>query len=127
MDTLRDLVVRRLMAKWIEVQPGARLTKAYDVTTQRYRNSHAKIEDSKMHLLRCEFKILCEISKVPFEISRKILNSYTAKLQHFTECWKNSRHTISSSYDIWSLSETGPWVTSLKPGPRLNIRKYVFP
>ena len=31
----------------------ARLTKAYDVTIQRYRNSHAKIEDSKMHILRC--------------------------------------------------------------------------
>ena len=28
---------------------GARLTKAYDVTIQRHRNSHAKIEDSKMH------------------------------------------------------------------------------
>ena len=25
------------------------------------------------------FKILCEISKVPFEISHKILNPYTAK------------------------------------------------
>ena len=25
------------------------------------------------------FKILCEISKVAFEISRKILNAYTAK------------------------------------------------
>ena len=33
--------------------PGARLTKAYDVTIQRYRNSHAKIEDSKMPILRC--------------------------------------------------------------------------
>ena len=32
---------------------GARLTKAYDVTIQRYRNSHANIEDSKMHVLRC--------------------------------------------------------------------------
>ena len=32
---------------------GARLTKAYDDTIQRYRNSHAKIEDSKMHILRC--------------------------------------------------------------------------
>ena len=27
--------------------PGARLTKAYDVTIQIYRNSHAKIQDSK--------------------------------------------------------------------------------
>ena len=27
-----------------------RLTKAYGVTIQRYRNSHANIEDSKMHV-----------------------------------------------------------------------------
>ena len=27
--------------------------KAYDVTIQRYRNSHAKNEDSKMHILLC--------------------------------------------------------------------------
>ena len=62
---------------------GARLTKAYDVTIQRYRNSHAKIEDSKMHILFVVygFKILCEISKVPFEISHKILNPYTAKYE----------------------------------------------
>ena len=33
--------------------PGARLTKAYDVTIQIYRNSHAKIENSKIHVLRC--------------------------------------------------------------------------
>ena len=32
---------------------GARLTKAYDVTIQSYRNSHAKNEDSKVHILRC--------------------------------------------------------------------------
>ena len=32
---------------------GTRLTKAYDVTIQRYRNSHAKIQESKMHILQC--------------------------------------------------------------------------
>ena len=32
---------------------GAPLTKVYDVTIQRYRNSHAKIEDSTMPTLRC--------------------------------------------------------------------------
>ena len=32
---------------------GARLTKAYDVTIQRYRNSHVKNQDNKMHILRC--------------------------------------------------------------------------
>ena len=29
------------------------------------------------------FKILCEISKVPFEISHKILNPYTAKCEFY--------------------------------------------
>ena len=33
-------------------RPGARLTKAYDVTIPRYRNSHSKNENSKMHILR---------------------------------------------------------------------------
>ena len=48
---------------------GARLTKAYDVTIQRYRNSHAKMQDSEMHIFRCMgLKTLCEISMVPFEI-----------------------------------------------------------
>ena len=75
--------------------PGARLAKAYDVTIQRYRNSHAKIEKSKMHILRCmDSKILCEISKVPFEISHKILNSYTAKYA-FYEVLKIWRLMIS--------------------------------
>ena len=33
-----------------------------------------------MHIVRCiDSKILREISNVPFEISRKILNSYTEK------------------------------------------------
>ena len=31
----------------------ARLTKGYDVTIQRYRNSHAEIEHSKMYIFRC--------------------------------------------------------------------------
>ena len=32
---------------------GARLSEAYDVTIQRYRNSHAKNENSKVHILLC--------------------------------------------------------------------------
>ena len=39
--------------------PGARLTKAYDVTIQKYRNSHAKIEDSKIHISRCMGSKFC--------------------------------------------------------------------
>ena len=53
------------------------------------------------------FKIWCEISKVPFEISHQILNPYTAKYE-FYEVLKIWRLMISKSYNILSLSETGP-------------------
>ena len=36
-----------------------RLTKAYDVTIQRYRNSHAKIQDCKMYNLQCMSSKFC--------------------------------------------------------------------
>ena len=39
--------------------PEARLTKAYDVTIERYRYSHAKIDDSKTHILRCMGSKFC--------------------------------------------------------------------
>ena len=58
------------------------------------------------------FKILCEISKVPFEISHKMLNPYTTKYA-FYEVLKIWRLMISQSYDILSLSETGPWSSSV--------------
>ena len=50
---------RPLCSGLIVLPPGARLTKAYDVTIQRYRNSHAKTEDSKMHILRCMGSKFC--------------------------------------------------------------------
>ena len=53
------------------------------------------------------FIILSEISKDTFEISHKILNPYTTKYA-FYEVLKIWRHMISWSYDILSLSETGP-------------------
>ena len=53
------------------------------------------------------FKILCEILKVLFEISHKILNAYTAKYA-FCEVSKVWRNMISQGYDILSFSETGP-------------------
>ena len=40
------------------------------------------------------FKILCEMSKVPFEISHIILNPYTAKFA-FYEVLKNQQFMIS--------------------------------
>ena len=44
---------------WIGCSPGARLTKTYDVTIQRYRKSHAKIQNSKMLILRCMGSKFC--------------------------------------------------------------------
>ena len=53
------------------------------------------------------FQTLCEISKVPFEISHKILNPYTAKYA-FNQVLTIWRLMISYSYGILSLSEMGP-------------------
>ena len=53
------------------------------------------------------FNILCEISKVHFEIWHKILNPYTANM-HFTGCWTLRQLTVSEKYYTLSLSETGP-------------------
>ena len=74
--------------------PGARLTKTYDITIQRYSNSHAKIEDSKMHVLWCMVQNFVWNFKGAFEISHKILNPYTAKYA-FYEVLKIWRLMIS--------------------------------
>ena len=65
------------------------------------------------------FKILCEISNVPFEISHKILNPYTAKYA-FYEVLKIWQLMISYGYDIFSLSEMGPWTTRNKVQVNFN-------
>ena len=75
--------------------PGARLTKNYDVTIQRYRNSHAKIENSKVLILRCIGSKFCvKILEMPFEISHEIKYSYTEKYA-FYEVIKIWRFRIS--------------------------------
>ena len=51
---------------------GARLTKAYDVTIQRYRNSQAKIENGKMHILRCMGSKFCaKFQRCPLKFHTK--------------------------------------------------------
>ena len=55
------------------------------------------------------FKILCEISKVPFEISHKILNPYTAKYA-FYDVLKYDEWWNLKSYYILNLSKRGPEV-----------------
>ena len=80
------------------VAPANSLTKAYDVTIQRYRNSHAKIEDSKMHILRCMgLKFCVKFQRRPLKISKKIFNPYP-----YT-------HTQLWHLKFLTLSETGPW------------------
>ena len=53
------------------------------------------------------FQILCEISKVTFDITHKIWNPYTAKCA-FYEVLKNVRKMLSYSYGILCLTETAP-------------------
>ena len=53
-----------------------RLTKAYDVTIEKYRKSH---KSKNAYFAAYGFKILREISKDTFEISHKILAPRTAK------------------------------------------------
>ena len=54
------------------------------------------------------FKIVCEILRMPFEISHEILNPYIAKYT-FYEMFAVSRNMISASYGNSSLSEAGSW------------------
>ena len=64
----------------------ARLTKAYDVTIQRYRNLHAKIEDSKIHILRCMGSKFCvKFQRFPLKFHTKFW-THTTQNMHFTRC-----------------------------------------
>ena len=56
------------------VEPGARLTKVCDVTIQRYRNSDAKIEGRKLHILQCMGSKLCvTFQRCPLKFHTKCL------------------------------------------------------
>ena len=62
---------------------GARLTKAYDVTIQRYRNSHAKIHDSTMHILWCMGSKFCvKFQRCPLKFHTKFW-THTLQNMHF--------------------------------------------
>ena len=76
-------------------RPGARLTKAYDVTIQRYRNSHAKTENGKMHILRCMGSKFCaKFQRCPLKFHTKFW-TYTPQNMHFTSYQKFD--------DLWYL------------------------
>ena len=96
---------------------GVRLTKAYDVTIQRYRKSHTQVKVGKIvyfavygfkiHFIQNSESIrrkICKFTDFSFEISNKVLNPYTAK---FYELLKISRITACQWRDI-------PWHTTLK-------------
>ena len=71
---------------WVLWRPGTRLTKAYDVTIQRYRNSHAKIENSKMYILRCMGSKFCvKFQRCPLKFHTKFW-THTPQNIHFTMC-----------------------------------------
>ena len=79
-----------MVATAVESSTGCCLTKAYDVTTQSYGETHTQIKVSEMV---CGFQILCVNSKEPFEIlesiRRKICILWGVK--------------IFTSYAIWEL------------------------
>ena len=50
------------------------MTKSYDVTNQSHRKSQKTETQQNVYFAVCGIKILCKISKVPFEILHKILN-----------------------------------------------------
>ena len=94
----------------------ARPTKTYDVKIQRYRNSHAKIQNSKMHILRCmgskfcvKFQrgpLTCDILKSlrhgkKYGISLKYQVDYWAKWRG-CKIWQRFRPTVSLGYDLKS-------------------------
>ena len=68
-----------------EQTSAASLTKTYAVTIQRYHKLHTKTIHQNAHFAVYGFKILWEISKVPFEIPHKTLNLYTAKYSFYKE------------------------------------------
>ena len=92
----------------VRATSGARLTKAYDVTIQRCRNLHAKIQDSRMHILRCMGSKFCvKFQRCPMKFHAKSL-THTPRNMHLTRCWNL---TIDDILELLyrSLSETGPW------------------
>ena len=84
----------------INATPGARLTKAYDVTIQRYRNSHAKIHDSKMHILRCMGSKFCvKFQRCPLKFHTKF------EPIHRKICilWGGKNLTTYDIFELWHL------------------------
>ena len=69
---------------------GARLTKVYDVTIQRYRNSHAKIEDSEMH--------------ISWSIGSKFCVKFQGAFGNFTQNFEPIHCKICILWGVWKLN-----------------------
>ena len=81
-----DVFYVRLNKKNRANSPDARLTKAYDVTIRRYRNSHARSEDRKVHILRCMGSKFCvKFQRCPLKFHTKLW-THTPQNMHFTRC-----------------------------------------
>ena len=79
------IIAAMLKKGYYVVMTGACLTKAYDVTIHRYRNSHAKIENSKMHILWCmgsQFGM--EFQRLSLKVHTKLW-THTLQNKHFTK------------------------------------------
>ena len=86
MNLAENFIKFILYSDLLYVNTGARLTKAYDVTIQRYRNLHAKIEDSKIHILRCMGSKFCvKFQRFPLKFHTKFW-THTTQNMHFTRC-----------------------------------------
>ena len=80
--------------------PGPRLTKAYDVTIQIYRNSHAKIEDSEMYILRCMGSKFCvKFQGYPLKFHTKVW-THTPQNMHFTG---DKFFTTKDILELWHI------------------------
>ena len=65
-------------------RPGARHTRTCDVTMERYRNSHTKIEDSKMCILQCMGSKFCvKFQRCPLKF-HTIFLTHVPQNVHFT-------------------------------------------
>ena len=93
---------------------GARLTKNYDVTIQRYRESNTKIKVSKMHILRCMGSKYCvKFKRCSLKFHTKFWTHILQNI-HFTQCLnfdelRYLRVTISLVL-VRRAPERGVWV-----------------
>ena len=85
---------------------GDRITNDYDITIQTYRESHTKIEVSKMYILQCvSLKFCITFQRCHLKFHNKFWN-YTLQNMHLRGVKRLMNYDI---LELWHLkSETGP-------------------